>query len=71
MIDLTKITPEQANRIECALLILEDNVKGQITGNEALANDESLPMSTRNTMKCNAEWWKAVHALIYGGDDKS
>lgn len=66
MIDLTKITPEQANRIECALLALESTVKENITGNEALANDEDLPMTTRNTLKHNAEWWKAVHALIYG-----
>lgn len=71
MIDLTKITPEQANRIECALLMLESSVKNEIAGNQALADDSSLPMATRNNLKSNAQWWEEVHTLIYGKDDRS
>lgn len=66
MIDLTKITAEQANRIECALLILENDVKEQIEAHHQLANTEDLPMSTRKTMASNAKWWEEVHELIYG-----
>lgn len=66
MIDLTKITLEQANKIECALVMLEKNIKEQIDGNKALANDMGLPETTRNNLKGNAEWWEDVHELIYG-----
>lgn len=66
MIDLTKITPEQANKIECALIQMEDNVKEKINAYTSFADDDTLSEKTRATMKCNAEWWKAVHALIYG-----
>ena len=66
MIDLTKITPEQANRIECALLMLETDIKDNINAHHQLANTEDLPMSTRKTMASNAKWWEEVHELIYG-----
>ena len=69
MIDLTKITPEQANRIECALMMLEGAVKEQITGNQALADDPSLPQTARNNLMGTAQWWKEVHTLIYGKDE--
>lgn len=69
MIDLTNITPDQANKIECALLILESDVKNQITGNYELAKDESLTEKTRKNLKANAQWWEEVYALIYGKDD--
>lgn len=71
MIDLTRITPEQANRIECALMMLEGAVKEQIDGNQALADDPSLPQTTRNNLMGTAQWWKELHALIYGKDDRS
>lgn len=66
MIDLTKITPEQANKIECALLQLEDSFKNNINAYAELSEDDSFSEKTRATFKCNAEWWKAAHALIYG-----
>ena len=66
MIDLTKITPEQANKIECALLQMEDNFKDKIDAYTNLSQDDTLSAKVRITCKCNAEWWKAVHALIYG-----
>lgn len=69
MIDLTTITAEQANKIECALLALESAINAEIDGNQKLAADESLPMSTRTNLESNAQWWKEVHTLIYGGDN--
>lgn len=67
MIDLTKITPEQAKIIEFALFQMEDNVKDKINAYTSFAEeDDTLTEKTRAAMKCNAEWWKAVHALIYG-----
>ena len=68
MIDLTNITLEQANKIECALLQMENDFKNKIEVCTALSEDETLSEKTRVTFKCNAEWWKAVHALIYGDE---
>ena len=70
MIDLTKITAEQANRIECALLILEHDVREQIEAHRFLANDSDLLPSTRKTMASNAKWWEEVHELIYGKEQE-
>lgn len=66
MIDLTKITPEQANKIECALLQLHSDVENFIKCYDALSKDEEMSASTRANSKANCEWWKAVYALIYG-----
>lgn len=65
MIDLTKINADEANKIECALLQLHSDVRGFITAHEKLAQDESLTVGTRATMRSNCEWWKAVYELIY------
>ena len=65
MIDLTKITPEQANKIECALLQLHTDVKKFIECYDELSKDEDLSAQTRATSKSNCEWWKAVYELIY------
>ena len=69
MIDLTSITLEQANKIECALIMLEDDIKKQIDGNKALANDMELSEGTRNNLKGTAQWWEEVHKLIYEGKE--
>lgn len=69
MIDLTRITPDQANKIECALIILESSIKNQITGNYELARDESLTDRARKNFRGTAEWWEEVHRLIYEDGD--
>ena len=69
MIDLTNITFEQANKIECALLQLHSDIKDFIKTYDQLANDESLSESTRKTMASNHEWWKEVYKLIYQEKD--
>lgn len=66
MIDLTKITPEQANKIECALVIIEDTFKEEIKFWGQLACDDGLSERARRNSKANAEWWTEVHKLIYG-----
>ena len=65
MIDLTRITPEQANKIECALLQMEHIFEANIETYTSLAEDDALK-SARATFKSNAEWWKEVRTLIYG-----
>ena len=65
MIDLTNITLEQANKIECALIMLETDIDEKITAYEKIALDEDFTNETRKTMTSNAEWWKEVKALIY------
>ena len=69
MIDLTKIDFDQANKIECALLQMEHHFKEQIECYDRLAVDPEFTDKARVTFKCNAEWWRAVHALIYGEDE--
>lgn len=66
MIDLTKITPDQANKIEMVLVMMEDNIKAHVVSNEMLAEDKTLSEKVRNTCRNNAQWWKEVHTLIYG-----
>lgn len=66
MIDLTKITPEQANKIEMALVLLENNVVANIEATVKLGKCEELSEKTRAIMTSNAEWWDEAYALIYG-----
>jgi hypothetical protein len=66
MIDLTKITPDEARKIEVALLQLHNDVEKFIKGFDDLANDEKLDEGTKKTMAANREWWKSAYALIYG-----
>ena len=65
MIDLTKITPDEANKIECALLCLEKNITKAAEAYEEASSWEDLPEKSRNVMKSNAEWWREVHALLF------
>lgn len=71
MLDLTKITPEQANKIECALIMLESSVIEKIEGYELLIKDETYSASTLELMKSNMEWWREVYQLLYGNYCKS
>lgn len=71
MIDLTRITPDQANRIECALLILERDVREHVEAHYQLANRDDLPASTRSHLKSDGEWWEEVYNLIYGKDERA
>lgn len=64
MFDVTKLTPEQASKIECALLMLTANIKDNISAYEKLAKSDFLDEKTRATSKSNAEWWAEVLAII-------
>lgn len=66
MIDLTKITPEQANKIECALLMMDSHIKDVIKAFEAASTYPELTEQARETMKSNAEWWKDLYQLLNG-----
>ena len=65
MIDLTKITPEEANKIECGLLMLEKEIVEKAEAFENASTWEDLPKKSRNTMKSNGEWWREFHTLLF------
>lgn len=65
MIDLTKITPDEANKIECALLCLEKEIIDKAEAFEKASTWEDLPEKSRKVMKSNGEWWREVHALLF------
>ena len=65
MLDLTKITPDEANKIECALLCLEKEIIDKAEAFEVASTWEDLPEKRRNVMKSNGEWWREVHALLF------
>ena len=66
MLDLTKITPEQANKIKGALILLESAVKEKIDGYELLIKSGRYSPETVELMKFNIEWWREVYTLLYG-----
>ena len=65
MIDLTRITLDEANKIECALICLEKEIIDKAEAFEEASTWESLPEKNRNVMKSNGEWWREVHALLF------
>ena len=65
MLDLTKITPDEANKIECALLCLEKEIIKEAEAFKAASTWEELPEKSRMVMKSNAEWWREIHALLF------
>lgn len=65
MIDLTKLTFEEANKIECALLQLEHYVKDVIESWENISQDKTFSEDFRKTATSNVEWWNEVYRLIY------
>ena len=65
MIDLTRITPDEANKIECALISLEKEIIDIAETFEDASTWEDFSEDTRNVMKSNGEWWREVHALLF------
>ena len=65
MKDLTKLTEAEANKLECALIMLEGEIRTVIRNYERIAEDDSLPDKSRETFKGNAEWWREVYEMIY------
>lgn len=64
MIDLTKITTEEANKLEMALISLTGDIEGKIKAYESVSEDKDFSKETRRKMKSNAEWWREVLHLI-------
>ena len=65
MIDLTKITPDEANKIECALIQLQKRIFEISQDFDELSKCEDLPKGTRDILKSNSEWWREVYALLF------
>lgn len=65
MIDLTKITLDEANKIELALIFLEKEIIEKAKASEYASMWGNFPERIRNIMKSNGEWWREVHALLF------
>lgn len=65
MIDLTKITLDEANKIECALICLEKEIIDKAKAFEEASTWEDFPEKSRKVMKSNGEWWREVHELLF------
>ena len=68
MIDLTKITAEEANKIECALIQLEGEFKKMIDSWSKLSYDEAFSDKARKNFASNAMWWGEVYGLLFTED---
>ena len=68
MIDLTKITADEANKIECALIQLEECFKERINSWSKISNDCCFTDKQRKVFASNAMWWGEVYGLIYMED---
>lgn len=66
MIDLTKLSPEQATKIEVVLMLMENDFKAFIQMNENLSQDFDLPEEGRRIFEANTTWHKEAYRLIYG-----
>ena len=65
MLDLTKLTPDEVNKIEVALLCLEREIIAKAEASESASLLEGLDEETRLQIKSNGEWWREVHELIF------
>lgn len=65
MIDLTKLTLDQANKIECFLVTCQDDIEHTIDSCDELAADQTLPENIRMTFASNAQWYRDLYHLIY------
>lgn len=65
VIDCTKLTVEQANKVEITLLYLQSHIYDQVIAYEKLAADTSLSQEVRNTMQNNAEWWLNTYDFLF------
>ena len=70
VIDCTKLTVEQANKLEMVLLSLQSRVYDQIIAYEKLSADTSLTEEVRKTMYSNMQWWLEAYQLIYEKKEK-
>lgn len=66
MKDLTKLTPDEANKIECLLLTLTTDIEKAIDAFERLSANDDFPEETRRVWRSNAEWYRECYHLIYG-----
>lgn len=66
MKDLTTLTHEEANKLECMLLTLTSDIEKIIDTYDKLAEDSSFSEDTQRVMKSNAEWYRECYLLIYG-----
>lgn len=66
MIDLTNITPEQANKIEMVLIMFQDDLEQLAVLSEQHANDTTLSDHVRSVSRSNAQWYREAYNLIYG-----
>lgn len=65
MKDLTTLTPEQANKLECYLVMIEDDLKKTIEAHDTLSKDKSFLPNLRETFASNAQWYRELYHLIY------
>lgn len=65
MIDLTTLTPEQANKIECFLITCEVDIMETIKAHQVIADDHTLSPKLRETFASNAQWYRDLYHLIY------
>lgn len=65
MINLTKVTEDQANKIEMVLNMMENHIKEQEQIFLSLVDNENFTEKTCETMRSNAEWWREAYELIF------
>ena len=65
MKDLMKLTSDEANKLECALLMLHDTIHEYIGLYAKMAQDMDLKEKTRAVMQSNSEWWQEVYTMLY------
>ena len=65
MIDLTKLTMEQANKLEMYLITCEEDIVDSITTYERLSEDPEFSDSIRAKFRSNSEWYKELYQLIF------
>ena len=70
MKDLTKLTPEEAQRIETVLILLHRDFANHITAQERLSKDEDFCEEVRKTFASNAKWLKEIYLMIYETDNE-
>lgn len=65
MIDLTKLTLEQANKLEMYLITCEEDIVDSINTYERLSEDTDYTESIRAKFRSNSEWYKELYQLIF------
>lgn len=65
MIDLTKLTPEQANKLEMYLITCEEDLVDSINTYERLSAMTDYSESIRAKFRSNANWYRELYQLIF------